>query len=138
MEKYSSLRDLEFQVSLLNFRGASIHFTRRGKRLEDYTETVYLYIPLETSALILLMTSAMELGNIVCIDKMKEVSIRIGNNVMYHSFIAHSLVGGKTLGDYQPAFRRTLKHFSFCIWFSSLNILFSRSIYLSENDYYFS
>lgn len=48
--------------------------------MEDYTETVYLYIPLETSALILLMTSGMERGNTVCIDKMKEVSIRIGNN----------------------------------------------------------
>lgn len=43
--------------------------------MEDYTETVHLYIPLETSALILLVTSVMERGNTVCIDKMKEGGI---------------------------------------------------------------
>lgn len=79
VEKYSLLGDLELQVSLSYFRGASIYFIRR-KRLENYTKTVYHCTPLETSAQILLMTTYNGISNVDCIYKVKEVNKRIGNN----------------------------------------------------------
>lgn len=72
---------------------------------------------------------------------MKEVALElvIASIVMHHSFIIHSLVGGKTLGDYQPAFRRTLNTFLSASGFlHSISCFPDPSAYLEMSYYYFS